>query len=123
VIRQRIENCSAMGANHFRKLFQIEFEACEIPFNTGQIKTFFTCLMLLEMKNVAAMPIDEIRDGRVQALAIRALQQENCAVFQSRAPKIRGHSTRLVAGGHPGELTLWEVSPILGFRVAGWILA
>jgi hypothetical protein len=43
--------------------------------------------MLLEMKNVAAMPVDEIRDGRIQALAIRALQQKNGAIFQGRAPK------------------------------------
>jgi hypothetical protein len=53
--------------------------------------------VLLEMKNVAAMPVDEIRDGRVQALAIRALQQENCAIFQGWSPKIRGHSTRLLS--------------------------
>ena len=61
------------GSEPFRKIFQIEFEAGEIPFNAGKIKTFPTRLMLLEMKNVATMPVDEIRDCRVQTLAIRAL--------------------------------------------------
>jgi hypothetical protein len=32
------------------------------------------------------MPIDEIRDCRIQTLAIRALHQENCAVLQFRLP-------------------------------------
>jgi hypothetical protein len=31
--------------------------------------------MLLEMKYVAAMPVDEIGDRRVQPLAVRALHQ------------------------------------------------
>jgi hypothetical protein len=31
-------------------------------------------LVLLEVKDVAAMPVDEIRDCRIQAFAIRAPQ-------------------------------------------------
>jgi len=53
------------GREPFRKIFQIEFEAGEIPFHAGKIKTFLARLMLLEMKNVAAMPVDEIGDCRV----------------------------------------------------------
>jgi hypothetical protein len=47
------------------KVFQIELEPFEIPFDAGEIETFFPGLVLLEMKNVAAMPVNEIRNGRI----------------------------------------------------------
>ncbi len=58
----------------FREVFQIELEASEVPFDAGKIESFFSRLVLLEMKDVATMPVDEVRDCCIQALAIRALQ-------------------------------------------------
>jgi len=40
----------------------------------GKIETFFPSLVLLEMKDVATMPVDKIRNGRIETLAIRTPQ-------------------------------------------------
>jgi hypothetical protein len=87
------------GGEPFRKIFQIEFEAGEVPFNARKILTFLTRLMLLEMKNVAAMPVDEIGDRRIQPLAVRALHQEHGTVSQRASPA----SLRILLDlpGHP----------------------
>jgi hypothetical protein len=62
------------GSKPFGKIFQVEFETCEIPFDACEIGTFQAGLVLLEMKDVAAMPVDEIRDCGIEAFAIGAPQ-------------------------------------------------
>jgi hypothetical protein len=74
------------GSKPLREVFQIELESSEIPFDAGKIETLFASLVLLEMKDVATVPVDEIRNGRIQALAIRAPQQENSALLHVRTP-------------------------------------
>ena len=53
------------GRKPLWKIFEIELEPFEIPFDPGEIETFFPGLVLLEVKNVAAMPVDEIGNGRI----------------------------------------------------------
>ena len=60
------------GSKPLWKILEVEFETCEIPFDAGEVETFDAGLVLLEMKDVAAMPIDEIRDCGVEALSIGA---------------------------------------------------
>jgi hypothetical protein len=62
------------GSKPFWKVFQVEFEPFEIPFDAREIETFDAGLVLLEMKDVAAMPVDKIRDCGVEALSIGASQ-------------------------------------------------
>jgi len=62
------------GCKPLRKIFQIELEPFEIPFDARQIESLFPRLVLLEMQDVPAMPINKIRNGRIQTLSIRALQ-------------------------------------------------
>ena len=83
------------GSKPFGKVFQVEFETCEIPFDACEIGTFQAGLVLLEMKDVATMPVDEIRDCGIEAFAIRAPQQEDSAVLQVSIPRIGGHFTSL----------------------------
>jgi len=68
------------GRKALRKLFQIELEGGEIPFDAREVETLFTGLMLLEMEDVTTMPVDEIRNGGIEAAAIRAAKQEDSAI-------------------------------------------
>jgi hypothetical protein len=43
-------------------------------------------LMLLEMQNVPVVPVNELCNGRVQPLSIRALHQQNRAIPHSPPP-------------------------------------
>jgi hypothetical protein len=40
-----------------REVLQIELGSCQVLFDTGKIETFFPRLVLLEMENVATMPV------------------------------------------------------------------
>jgi len=62
------------GSKPLGEVFQVELEAFEIPFDAGEIETFDAGLVLLEVKDVAAMPVDEISDCGIEAFAIRAPQ-------------------------------------------------
>jgi hypothetical protein len=42
--------------------------------------------MLFEMKNVAIVPVNKIRNRRIQSLAVRAPNQQNCRIFQEPPP-------------------------------------
>ncbi len=75
------------GCKPLREVLQIELEPCEVSFDAGKIETFFAGLVLLEMKDVAAVPVDEIRNCCVQALAVGAPQQEDSAVLQVESPE------------------------------------
>lgn len=93
-----------------RKIFQIELEPCKIPFDAGKIETLFPRLVLLEMKDVPTMPVNEIRNRRIQPLTIRALQQEDSAVFQVDSPgwpvilsQFSEYRGALLAGCNNGE--------------------
>jgi hypothetical protein len=55
------------GSEPLWKILEVEFETCEIPFDACEIETFDAWLVLLEMKDVAAMPVDEVRDCGVEA--------------------------------------------------------
>jgi hypothetical protein len=80
------------GRKPRREVFYVELETCEVPFDAGKIETFFSGLVLLEMKDVAIMPVDEVGDGRIQTFAIRAPQQEDSAVLQVEPPCCRSFS-------------------------------
>lgn len=71
------------GSKPLWKILEVELETSEIPFDAGEIETFDAGLVLLEMQDVAAMPVDEIRDCGIKAFAIRTPQQEDGAVLQS----------------------------------------
>ncbi len=62
------------GSKPFWKILEVELETCEIPFDAREIETFDAGLVLLEMKDVAAVPVNEIRDCGIEALSIRAPQ-------------------------------------------------
>src|SRR5258707_2383775 len=74
------------GLKPLRKILQIELEAGQVPLDACQIKTFLSRLMLLEVKDVAAVPINEIYDRRIEALAVRTLQKQDGAVFHLGLP-------------------------------------
>ena len=76
-----------MGAN-LRKIFHVELKSGEIPFDACEIKPLFADLVLLEMQNVAVMLINEIRERRIEASAVRALHQKYCAIFQNSSPAL-----------------------------------
>jgi len=60
------------GSKPLWKILEVELETGEIPFQAREIETFDAGLVLLEMKDVAAMPVDKIRDRGVEAFAIGA---------------------------------------------------
>lgn len=62
------------GRKPLWKILEVEFETCEIPFDAREVKTFDAGLVLLEMQDVAAMPVDKIRDCGVEAFPIGAPQ-------------------------------------------------
>jgi hypothetical protein len=43
-------------------------------------------LVLLEMEDVAAVPVNEIRDRRIQSFAVRTLQKQDGAVLHVGLP-------------------------------------
>jgi len=58
------------GREPLWKILEVELETGEIPFQAGEIKAFDAGLVLLEVENVAAMPVDEIRDCGIEAFPI-----------------------------------------------------
>lgn len=81
------------GFKALRKVFQIEFEAGEIPFDAREVETLFARLMLFEMKDVATVPVDEIGDGGVETAAIGAAKQEDGAVHRVGPFAVAGDCT------------------------------
>src|SRR5260370_35191550 len=74
------------GLKPLRKVLQIKLEAGQVPLDACQIKTFLSRLVLLEVKDVAAVPINEICDRRIEPLAVRTLQKQDGAVFHLGLP-------------------------------------
>ena len=58
------------GSKPFWKILEVELETGEIPFEAREIKAFNAGLVLLEVENVTAMPVDEIRDCGIEAFPI-----------------------------------------------------
>jgi len=54
----------------------------EFPFHAGEIESFFADLVLFEMKDVAALAINEIGNGGIESFAVRALHEKNGAILQ-----------------------------------------
>ena len=59
------------GREPFWKILEVELETGEVPFKAREVKAFDAWLVLLEVENVAAMPVDEIRDCGIEAFPIR----------------------------------------------------
>jgi len=57
------------------ELVKIELEPAEVPLNASVIETLLTGLMLLEIQNVAVMPVEKFGDSRIEPLAVRTLHQ------------------------------------------------
>lgn len=64
---------SGDGSKLPRKLVQVELETLEVPFDSREIKSFFTGLVLFEMKNVPVVAIDEIGNRCIDTLPVGAL--------------------------------------------------
>jgi len=63
------------------KVLQVESEAVEVPFDAGQVVTLLAGLVLLEMEDVAIIAVDKFGDGRVEALTVGTLHQQDRTVF------------------------------------------
>src|SRR5260370_37479836 len=74
------------GSKLLRELLHIQLKPVEVPVHTRAIESFIGNLVLLKMKNIAVMLIDETSDGGIESPAVRTLHQENCAIFQNRSP-------------------------------------
>jgi hypothetical protein len=69
-----------------RKVLQVQLKPVQVPLDASQIVPLLICLVLLEMKDVSAMTVDEVSDRGVEAFAIRTLNQENGRVSQALPP-------------------------------------
>src|ERR1700751_936033 len=59
------------GREPLWKILEVELETGKIPFKTREVSAFDAGPVLLEGENVAAMPVDEIRDCGIEAFPIR----------------------------------------------------
>jgi len=57
------------------ELVKIELEPAEVPLNASMIETLLTGRMLLEIQNVAVLPVQKFGNSRVEPLAVRTLHQ------------------------------------------------
>jgi hypothetical protein len=62
-----------------------QVKAIQIPFDPSKIEAFFAGLVLFKMKNVTAVPEDEVGDSSVKSLLIGALHKQDGGVFQGRS--------------------------------------
>src|SRR5262249_24494659 len=66
-----------------REILYVEVETFQREFGAGQIgEVLFSCLVLLDVNDVPVMLVDEVRDGRAEPFAIRALDKQNRCVLQ-----------------------------------------
>src|ERR1700730_3823901 len=69
------------------KLLRIDLKTIERPFHAREVQPRgLTRLVLLEMEDVAVMAVDKICDRGVEALAVRALHQQDGCIFQGSLP-------------------------------------
>src|SRR5882672_122032 len=69
-----------------REIFQVELKSRQVPFHARRIEALFSRLVLLEMQNVPAVPVNEVRDRRIETLAVRTFQKQDGAVLHLILP-------------------------------------
>src|SRR5258708_3175368 len=69
-----------------REIFQVELKSRQVPFHSRKIEALFSRLVLLEMQNVPAMPVNEVCNRRIEPLAVRTFQNHHAAVLHRILP-------------------------------------
>ena len=63
------------------EIAQVQTKAAQVPFDARQVVPLFAGLMLLEVQNIAVVPVHEFGNGSVQALPVEALHQQDRGVL------------------------------------------
>jgi len=63
--------------------------SAQFPFDPHPVKALSARLMLFKVENVSVIPVDKLRDCRVQTLSVGALHEQYSAVFSWPVSKLR----------------------------------
>ena len=74
------------GRKETPKILPFDLKSVEVPFDAGQVEAGLGDLMLLEMENVAARAVDEVRECGVDPLAVRTLHAQDGAIVHDDLP-------------------------------------
>jgi len=68
------------------KIRERQLKIGEVPLHARKIERILARLVLLKMQDVPVMPVNKIRNRRVQTFLVTALDQQDGAVLQNSSP-------------------------------------